>query len=120
MDIKVILYLLVGIIAFYFLYKFLAPYFVRITHIFYVSGSPGTGKGVLSSKYALARYSLAVRKYRFESFANKVKNLFRPRSKRIKFEKEKPILMSSIPLLIGWRKVRVKESDLKARSYYFS
>ena len=118
MDLKLILFLLVGIIAFYFLLKFFAPYFVRITHIFYVSGSPGTGKDVLSSKYALARYSLAVRKYRFESFANKVKNLFRSKSKRVKFEKERPILMSSIPLLIGWRKVKLKESVLKACSYY--
>lgn len=115
MDLKIVLFLLVGVIAFYFLYKFFAPYFVRITHIFYVSGSPGTGKDVLSSKYALARYSLAVRKYRMEVFANKIKNLFRSKSKRVKFEKERPILMSSIPLLIGWRKVKVKGKRFKKR-----
>ena len=114
-DLKVILFILVGIIVLYYLWKFFAPYFVRITHIFYVSGSPGTGKDVLCSKYALARYKLALRKYKFEAFVNKIKNLFKPKSKRVKFDKEKPILMTSIPLLIGWRKVRVKGKLFKKR-----
>lgn len=114
-DLKVILFILVGIIVLYYLWKFFAPYFVRITHIFYVSGSPGTGKDVICSKYALARYKLAMRKYRFEAFANKLKNLFRSKSKRVKFDKEKPILMTSIPLLMGWRKVRVKGKLFKKR-----
>ena len=114
-DLKIILFLLVGIIAIYFLWKFFSPYFVRITHIFYVSGSPGTGKDVLCSKYALARYKLAIRTYRFEAFANKLKNLFRSKAKRVKFDKEKPILMTSIPLLIGWRKVKVKGKLFKKR-----
>ena len=107
-DLKIILYVVVGIIAIYFLWKFFSPYFVRITHIFYVSGSPGTGKDVLCSKYALARYKLAMRKYRFEAFSHKFKNLFKSKAKRVPFIKNKPILMTSIPLLIGWRKVRVK------------
>lgn len=115
MDIKLVIYILVGIVVLYFLYKFFAPYFVRITHIFYVSGSPGTGKDVVSSKYALARYSLAVRKYRIEKFVNKVKNVFRSKIKRVVFEKEAPILMSSIPLLMGWRKVKVKGKFFKVR-----
>ncbi|HKM40485.1 MAG TPA: hypothetical protein VJZ99_01200, partial [Patescibacteria group bacterium] len=67
------------------------------------------------SKYALARYKLALRKYKFEAFANKLKNLFRSKAKRVKFDKEKPILMTSIPLLMGWRKVRVKGKLFKKR-----
>lgn len=114
-DLKIILFVVVAIIAIYFLWKFFSPYFVRITHIFYVSGSPGTGKDVLCSKYALARYKLAIRKYRFEAFANKFKNLFRSKAKKVKFDKEKPILMTSIPLLIGWRKVKVKGKLFKKR-----
>lgn len=114
-DLNIILYVLVGIIVLYYLWKFFSPYFVRITHIFYVSGSPGTGKDVLCSKYALARYKLAVRKYRFEAFANKIKNLFKSKVKKVKFDKEKPILMTSIPLLIGWRKVKVKGKLFKKR-----
>lgn len=114
-DLKIILYVLVGIIVIYYLWKFFSPYFVRITHIFYVSGSPGTGKDVLCSKYALARYKLAIRKYRFEVFVNKFKNLFKSKVKKVKFDKEKPILMSSIPLLIGWRKVKVKGKLFKKR-----
>lgn len=114
-DLKIILFVLAGIIVIYFLWKFFSPYFVRITHIFYVSGSPGTGKDVLCSKYALARYKLALRKYKFEAFVNKLKNVFRSKSKKVKFDKEKPILMTSIPLLIGWRKVRVKGKLFKKR-----
>lgn len=114
-DLKIILFMFVGIIAIYFLWKFFSPYFVRITHIFYVSGSPGTGKDVLCSKYALARYKLAMRKYRFEVFVSKIKNLFKSKAKKVKFDKEKPILMTSIPLLMGWRKVKVKGKLFRKR-----
>ena len=57
------LIVLAVLLGLFFLVKLLSPYFVRITTVFYVSGSMGTGKDVLSHKYALARYRVARREY---------------------------------------------------------
>lgn len=114
-DLNTLIIIAIAAVILYFLFRFFAPYFIRITHIFYVSGSPGTGKDVLSSKYSLARYSLSLRKYKWERFIHNFKNRFQKKKFRKPFIKEAPILMTSIPLLIGWRKVKVKGKFFKKR-----
>lgn len=101
MNTKLIISILIIVIVLflvYMLFKFLNPYFIKINNIFYVNGSPGTGKDVLSSNYAYKRYLANLRKYKtrkrlYKIFARKkLKNL------------EEPIFYSSIPFLIKYSK----------------
>lgn len=103
-TIVLILIIVASLFLLYFLYRFFAPYFIRITHIFYVSGSPGTGKDVISHKYALARYKLAVRKYKKEKFFFNLRQLFKKKTNRLKYLEKEPVFMSSIPILIKFKK----------------
>src|SRR5574344_670618 len=83
------LLVLLALLVVYFVYKFLAPYFVRIDNVFFVSGAPGTGKDLLCSDYALKRYTCAMRKYNFAHFVSKLT--------RKPCKVEKPAFYSSVP-----------------------
>src|SRR5574344_1625425 len=98
------LLVLLALLVVYFVYKFLAPYFVRIDNVFFVSGAPGTGKALLCSDYAIKRWKGAMRRWRFASFASKITR------KPCKFEK--PAFYSSIPVLLA-REVKIGKKVIK-------
>lgn len=92
------LIIIAGVIfVLYWIYRFLAPYFIRITNIFYVSGSPGTGKDVITSNYAIKRFRVAVRKWRIRKFFI---SIFK--RKKLKTLEPMPIFYSSIPILLNY------------------
>lgn len=111
---KTILIILAVILISYILYKILAPYFVRIDNAFYVSGSMGTGKDVLSSSYALKRYKVSVRRYKRKQRLVKFINRFKSKDKKINFNEPMPLFYSTIPVLVryGFGKNKVISNKL--------
>lgn len=99
---KYLLIIVLVILIIYIVYKFFAPYFVRIDNAFYVSGSMGTGKDVLSHGYALKRYKVALRSYKLKKFFNDLFNRFRKVGKKKVFTVEKPEFYSTVPVLISY------------------
>jgi hypothetical protein len=103
-DVKAILITLAVLLGIWIIGKFLAPYFVRIDNVFFVSGAPGTGKDLICSDYALKRYTCAMRKYNFAHFVSKLT--------RKPCNVEKPAFYSSVPILLK-REVKLFGKVLK-------
>ena len=82
----------------FILYKVLAPYFVRIDNVFFVSGAPGTGKDLICSDYARKRWRVAMNRFKFSRFFSKI---FRKPCKV-----EEPAFHASIPVLLQ-REVKI-------------
>lgn len=97
---KTLIIIVAVLIGVFLLYRFLNPYLIRTNNIFFVSGSPGTGKDVLSHKYALKRYKAGMRKWKRDRLANKITNLFKKKKDKEPFTQDKPIFYSSIPVLV--------------------
>ncbi|MEM0173550.1 MAG: hypothetical protein QXI16_03475 [Sulfolobaceae archaeon] len=97
-TIAIVVVVIVVIFLAYLLFKFLNPYFIKINNIFYVNGSPGTGKDVMSSNYAYKRYLANLRRYKTRY------RLYKVFSKKKLNTLEKPIFYSSIPFLIRYSK----------------
>ena len=107
---KTLIIIVLILIGIFLLYRFLNPYLIRTNNIFFVSGSPGTGKDVLSHKYALKRYKAGTRKWKRDKLANKITNLFKKKKDKEPFTQDKPIFYSSIPVLIKYGKKKVEIS----------
>ena len=103
------LIVLAVLLGLFFLVKLLSPYFVRITTVFYVSGSMGTGKDVLSHKYALARYRVARREYVMRKKVHNFKQKFLKPSLRVPYGEDAPLFLSTVPVLIKYHKKLEKQ-----------
>lgn len=101
------LWLLGAVVLIWIIYRIAAPYFVRIDHVFFCSGAPGTGKDLVCSDYARKRYIVAWRSWKFDCLHVKFHNKFH---KKNKWEySEMPRFYSSIPILIRRRFLWMKE-----------
>ena len=103
-DVQATCWVLLALLVAFVVYKFLAPYFVRIDNVFFVSGAPGTGKDLLCSDYARKRWKVAYRKRKVSLLVSKVTK------KPCKVEE--PAFYSSIPVLLA-REVNIGKKVLK-------